>query len=278
MRKFLLYISFGILVITTATSCNRELRRIEKSNDVEKKLAFADRMYAKKKYQMAQTLYEELIPVYKGTEKFDSLYYRYAYCSYYLKDYTQAGFHFKNYIDAFPSSPRAVEIDYMQAYCYYKLSPKVSLDQASTSKAIAAMQTFVNNYPQAPKVAEANMVIELCRKKLEKKEFNTAELYYNLGHFKAAGVSFTNLMRNYPDSEISDSYKYMAIKSYYLYAKNSIFEKQRDRFETVLSEYLEFNERYPKSKFHDDAEKFYTLAKNNLKTLENEQIKEKSNQ
>lgn len=278
MRKFLLYISFGALIITLAASCNKELRKIEKSNDVEKKLAYADKMYAKKKFQMAQTLYEELIPVYKGTEKFDSLYYRYAYCSYYLKDYTQAAFHFKNYIDAFPSSPRAVEIDYMQAYCYYKLSPKVPLDQSNTQKAIAAMQTFINNYPQAPKVAEANMVIEMCRKKLEKKDYNAAELYYNLGHYKAAGVTFTNLMRTYPDSELSDSYKFMTIKSYYLYAKNSIWEKQKERYEQVLTEYVEFNERYAKSKYRDDAEKYYTLAKNNLKTLENEQIKAKSHQ
>jgi outer membrane protein assembly factor BamD len=278
MRKFLLFISFGAIIMAAGSSCNRELRRIEKSNDVEKKLAYADKLYGKKRYQLAQTLYEELIPVYKGTEKFDSLYYRYAYCSYYLKDYTQAGFHFKNYIDAFPSSPRAVEVDYMQAYCYYKLSPKVTLDQTNTSKAISAMQTFINNYPQAPKVAEANLVIELCRKKLEKKEYNTAELYYNLGHYKAAGVSFTNLMRNYPDSELSDSYKFMSIKAYYLYAKNSIWEKQKERYETVVTEYLEFNERYATSKLHGDAEKYYTLAKNNLKTLENEQTKEKSNQ
>ncbi|UYQ93482.1 outer membrane protein assembly factor BamD [Chitinophaga horti] len=278
MRKILLYISFGATIMIAGSACNAELRKIEKSNDVEKKLAYADRMYAKKKYQMAQNLYEELIPVYKGTEKFDSLYFRYAYCSYYLKDYTQAAFHFGNYIDAFPSSPRAVEIDYRKAYCYYKLSPKISLDQTNTSKAIAAMQTYINNYPQAEKVAEANMVIELLRKKLEKKEYNTAELYYNLGHYKAAGVSFQNLMRNYPDSEQSDSYKYMAIKAYYLYAKNSIFEKQKERYETVVTEYLEFNERYGASKLHGDAEKYYNLAKNNLKTLENEQTKEKSNQ
>ncbi len=277
MRKFLLYTSVLALIVV-ASSCNNELRRIEKSNNFEKKLAYADKLYQKKKYNTAQTLYQDLLQVYKGTEKFEGLYYNYAYCSYYVKDYVQAAFHFKNYLDVFPNSPRAVEIDYMQAYCYYKQSPKVSLDQTNTMKAIAQMQTFINNYPQAEKVPEANLVIELCRRKLELKEFNSAELYYNLGFYKAAGIAFKNLMRNYPDSDKSDSYKIMAIRAYYNYAKNSIEEKQKERYETVVSEYMDFADHYPNSKLKADAEKFYTLAQNNIKSLENEQNKEKSNQ
>ncbi|MBO9730486.1 MAG: outer membrane protein assembly factor BamD [Chitinophaga sp.] len=276
MRKFLLYIT--VLAAIIATSCNNQLRRIEKSNNFEKKLDYANQLFKKKKYNTAITLYTDLVQVYKGTDKFEPMYYNFAYCSYYVKDYVQAAFQFKNYLDLFPNSPRAVEIDYMQAYCYYKQSPKVSLDQSNTMKAIAAMQTFINNYPTAEKVSEANLVIELCRRKLEKKEFNSAELYYNLGFFKAAGIAFKNLMRNYPDSDKSDGYKVMAIRSYYNYAKNSIPEKQKERYATVLDEYLDFADHYPNSKLKVDAEKFYTLAQNNIKTLDNEQIKAKSNQ
>lgn len=276
MRKFLVYLT--LLTLVVATACNTELRRIEKSNNFEKKLAYADKLYQKKKWQQAQTLYQDLLQVYKGTEKFEGLYYNYAYCSYNLKDYVQAAFHFKNYLDIFPNSPRAVEIDYMQAYCYYKQSPKVSLDQTPTMKAIASMQTFINNYPTSDKVAEANLVIELCRRKLEKKEFNGAELYYNLGYYKAAGIAFKNLMRNYPDSDKSDNYKFMAIRAYYNYARNSIMERQKERYEQVLTEYMDFADHYPSSKLKADAEKYYTLAQNNIKTLDNEQNKEKSNQ
>jgi outer membrane protein assembly factor BamD len=276
MRKFLLYIS--VLAVIVSTSCNNQLRRIEKSNNFEKKLDYANQLFQKKKYNTAMTLYTDLVQVYKGTDKFEPMYYNFAYCSYYVKDYVQAAFQFKNYLDLFPNSPRAVEIDYMQAYCYYKQSPKVSLDQTNTMKAIAAMQTFINNYPNADKKAEANLVIELCRRKLEQKEFSSAELYYNLGFFKAAGIAFKNLMRNYPDSDKSDGYKVMAIRSYYNYAKNSIPEKQKERYATVLDEYLDFADHYPQSKLKGDAEKFYTLAQNNIKTLDNEQIKAKSNQ
>ncbi len=47
MRKILLYTGLLALIIGSV-SCNRELRRIEKSNDLEKKLAYADKMYEKK--------------------------------------------------------------------------------------------------------------------------------------------------------------------------------------------------------------------------------------
>src|ERR1044072_8456760 len=268
MRKIFIYISLFVLV--TAAACNSELRRIEKSKDFTKKLAYADKLYTKKKYTQAQLLYEELFPVYKGTDKFEPIYYKYAYCSYYVKDYVQAGFHFTNYLDAFPNSPHALEVDYMQAYCYYKQSPKVMLDQTNTVKAIAAMQTFINNYPTSDKLSEANLVKDLCRRKLEKKEYNAAELYYNLGYYKSAAISFKNLMRNYPDSDKSDAYKYMAIKAYFQYARNSILEKQKERYEDVVTEYMDFADHYPSSKIKPDAEKYYAMAQDNIKTLDSE--------
>jgi outer membrane protein assembly factor BamD len=267
MQKFSLFISLLVLVI--ATSCNTELRKIEKSKDYEAKLAYANKMYEKHKYMTAQSLYESLFQVYKGTEKYEPIYYNYCYCSYKLKDYVQAGFYFKNYLDNFPNSPRAVEMDYMQAYCYYKQSPKIPLDQANTIKAISAMQTFINNYPTSDKVAEGNLVIEMCRQKLEKKEYNNAELYYNLGYYKAAAISFKSLMRNYPDSDRSDGYKYMAIKAYYKYAEHSIWDKQKERYESVLSEYMDFADHYAGSKLKTDAEKYYTLAQTNIKQIDN---------
>jgi outer membrane protein assembly factor BamD len=271
MRKIFLYITLFAMV--AASACNMELRRIEKSKDFAKKLTYADKLYKKKKYTQAQMLYEELFPVYKGTDKFEPIYYKYAYCSYYVKDYVQAAFHFKNYLYAFPNSPHATEVDYMQAYCYYKQSPKVSLDQTNTVKAISAMQTYINNYPTSDKVAEANLVIELCRRKLEQKEYNSAELYFNLGYYKSAAIAFKNLMRNYPDSDKSDGYKYMAIKAYYQYAKNSILEKQKERYEDVVTEYMDFADHYPSSKMKTDAERYYAMAKDNIKTLDSQTAK-----
>lgn len=50
-----------------------------------------------KKYKQAEQLYIELFPVFKGTEKFEDLYYKYAYCSYFQKNYEDAENLFKGF-------------------------------------------------------------------------------------------------------------------------------------------------------------------------------------
>lgn len=277
MGKRIWYICFGLAISLALNSCG-DYAKIQKSTDFNKKLAYANQMFAEKKYSRAQTLYDQIKDVFKGTKDYESLFYKYAYTYYYLKDYESAAFYFKNYADIFPNSPHAIDMQFMQAYSYYKLSPRVELDQTYTEKAISAMQTFINTYPNSDKVNEANQIIDSCRAKLELKDYDAAKLYYNLGFYKAAGISFTNLLRDYPDSRDGDEYKYMAIKSYYNYANNSIPEKQNKRFGDVVTEYQEFVDHYPQSKYLKSAERYYTLSQNSIKELQHEQNKKEPRQ
>ena len=128
-------------------------------------------------------------------------YYKYAYCAYYQKNYTDAENLFKGFLGVFPNSSRAEEIAYMHALTYYKQSPNVQLDQTNTNKAIGMMQGFINTYPNSPRVADANKIIEKCRAKLEEKDYLAAKLYYNLQMYQAAGIAFTNLLNSYPESQ-----------------------------------------------------------------------------
>ncbi|HEX5555211.1 MAG TPA: outer membrane protein assembly factor BamD [Chitinophagaceae bacterium] len=265
----------GLLALTLA-SCS-EYSKIEKSTDIQKKLAYANGLYDKGKYNKAQVLYGEIKDAFRGSKQAEDLLYHYAYTYYKMGDFETAAFYFKNYVATFPSSPKATEMDYMQAYCFFKLSPRVELDQSNTTKAISAMQTFINMHPNSEKVAEATKIIDQCRQKLEDKEYDAAQLYYDLSLYKAAGITFSNLLLDYPDSDFGDKYKFLTIKSYYEYAANSIIDKQKDRYENVVTEYLNFTDLYPNSKYKPQAEKYYTLSKKSLKTFQNEQD-EKSTQ
>jgi outer membrane protein assembly factor BamD len=219
----------------------------------------------------AQQLYEELFPVFKGTDKFEDLYYKYAYCFYNEGMYRDAEGLFKGYLEVFPNSDKAEEIDYMRAYCYYKESPKLELEQVNTNKAMSMMQTFINTHPGSPRIKEATEIIDKSRAKLELKEYRSAQLYYNLGEFKAAAISFSDLLNNYPESVLGDTYKLMVLKSYYKFAKLSVASKQEERFEKVISEYQDFLDRYPESKLLKEAESLNILSQNQLKAIKNEQ-------
>lgn len=269
MRKYFYSLVF-LLCSTFLLSCNK-FSKIQKSTDYEYKLQKADQYYAKKKYRLAQQLYEELFPVFKGTQKFEDLYYKYAYCFYNDGLYRDAENLFKGYLEVFPNSNHAEEIDYMHAYCYYKLSPKLELEQVNTVKAMGMMQTFINTHPNSNRVAEATEIIEKSRLKLEMKEFRGAQLYYDLGEFRSAAITFSTLLNNYPESASGDYYKMMVVKSWYRYAKMSIAEKQEERFEKVVNEYQDFLDRYPESKYIKEVESYYTLSQNQLKVIKNEQ-------
>jgi outer membrane protein assembly factor BamD len=261
-----------IIIGLVFTSCSN-FSKVQKSKDYEYKLKMADEYYEKKKYNFSQQLYEELFPIFKGTDRFEDIYYKYAFSTYYLKDYLSAENLFKSFVEVFPNSKRSEEMDYMRAYTYYKQSPKVELDQTNTTKTMGFMQTFINTHPGSAKIKEATEIIDKCRTKLELKEFKSAELYFNLGQFKASAIAYNNLMINFPDSDKSDQYKLEVIKSYFQYATMSIEEKKEERFEQVVTEYHDFIDRFPESKLIKEAEKYSILSQTNIKNLKNEQTK-----
>lgn len=264
--------NFLIILVSAAllTACNG-YERVLKSNDVNYKLERANKYYEQKKYPQANAIYESLISVMKNTKNYEPLYYRYTYTFFYMKDYLSASYHFKNFSEFFPTSKDAPECEFMHAFCLYKESPKPSLDQVYTTKTIGALQTYLNAYPQSTRAAEANRIIDECRKKLEVKAANSAKLYFNIGHYKAASVAFQEVLLEYPESPKSDMYKYMIVKSWYEYAKQSIKSKQEERYANALNAYRELKDEYPQSKYMSDAEKYYSMADNNIKKLRNEQ-------
>ena len=258
------------VLILSLGACSK-FGKVLKSKDFEYKLKMANTYFEKKEFRQAQVLYEELFPVFKGTPQFDDLYYNYAFSHYNMRDYETAENLFKGYLEVFANSKRAEEVEYMQANCYFKQSPKPELEQSNTIKSIGMFQVFINTHPESPKSKEAEAIIAKCQTKLETKEFLSAQLYFNVGQFKAAALAYTTLINNYPDSPKGDEYKLMSIKSYFKYASMSVDEKKGERYAKVILEVEDFQDRFPESKLTKEAERYLTLTKNNLKILNNEQ-------
>src|SRR5690606_30648339 len=115
------------LIITLLSACSG-YERVKKSNDVNYKLTKANEYYDKKKYQQANQLYYDLIPIMKNTKNYEDIYWRYAYSFWYMGDYTSASYHFRNFVDFFPTSKNVEEAEYQSAMALYRMSPKPSLD------------------------------------------------------------------------------------------------------------------------------------------------------
>jgi outer membrane protein assembly factor BamD len=275
MRRPLGFLVGLFLIVLFVSACN-SFAKVQKSKDYEYKLTKAEEYFEKKKYRFAQVLYEELFPVFKGTAKFEALYYKYAYCFYNQGFYREAESLFKGYLEVFPNSERAEEVDFQRAYCYYKMSPKLELEQVNTLKAMSMMQSFISTHPESERVKEATEIIDKSRQKLEMKEYRGAQLFYNIGEYRASALSFSRLLDHYPESSLGDEYKLMVIKSFFRFAKLSVLEKQEERFEKVVAEYQDFMDRYPESPLGKEAASYHEQSINQLKAIRNEQTSSSS--
>jgi outer membrane protein assembly factor BamD len=263
---------FFLTILFSFGSCASKLTKVMKSTDPDYKLKMGEQYFAEKKYGNAQIVFEDLFPILKGTAKFEDLYYKYAYTAYHLKDYVNAENLFKTFVETFPTSPKAEDADFMRAYSFYKQSPKPELDQTNTLKAMGQMQVFINTHPTSPRIQEATSIIDESRQKLEIKDSKNAQLYYNMGYFKAAAIAYNSLIEGFPDSEKSDEYKLMVIKSYFLYAGNSVEEKQAERYDKVVAECIDFMDRFPESKLASTVEDYRLQSLNKINN-KNEQAK-----
>ena len=148
----LLYLLVGVLAFS---SCG-DFEKVRKSSDVNYKLTKANEYFDKKDYAHASELYKELMPIMKSTRNFEALFYKYSYTFYYMKDYVEASYYFKNFTEYFPASKDAEECEFMSAVSLYKYAPKYSLDQTNSIKALEALQSYANRYPKSKSLADAN--------------------------------------------------------------------------------------------------------------------------
>ena len=255
--KQLLILSFTIILLGTA-GCKSKFEKLRLSNDVLKKYQEGIRLYNKKDYSKALILFEGLAQKYRGTAEAEELSYYYAFTLYRLKDYTTARYKFKEFADTYPASKNAEECRYMGAYCYYLDSPKSSLDQDNTYKAIDALQLFINLYPKSDRATQAAQYIANLRGKLETKAFDNAKLYYDLGgysidNYKSAVVALKNAQIEFPDIKYAEEMNLLIVKSQFMYAKNSYPIRQEERFKEAITYYNEFVEAYPSSKYAKEA-------------------------
>lgn len=261
MKKCLLF----VLISVSLFSCDG-FNKLLKSNDNEKKYTKMKEYYEGKEYIKAMTLIEDLIPIYRGTNKSEDLYYYYAWSHYYEADYFSAAFYFNSFVETFPISKRAEECAFYAALCNFYESPRYSLDQSQTYSAIESFQLYLERYPETTKRDSCNLIITELREKLEVKDYNNAELYYKTQWYKSAVISLNNTVKDYPSSEYEEDMRFKILKASYELAINSVIEKKQERLEATIKAYQNYIDKFADAKRAGQAE---TLYKKTLDLMDN---------
>ncbi len=263
-KKLLIII---IILAVSFVGCNK-YQKVLKKADKETKLATALELYEKADYVTCLQFLDQIIPLYRGTDQSQKLFYMYPNCYYKNGDYIMAAYHFKNFIKLYPNSPQAEEATFLAAYCAYLDSPESSLEQTSSSIAIEELQTFVNKYPQSEKVEQCNLLMDELRQKLAKKEYDIALTYFYIESYQAAHISFTNMLKEYPDSRYRESAMSFMVKNMYLYAHNSVDAKKEERYRLCADLANQYVASFPKASNLKEIENYIKLSNNKLLTYQ----------
>lgn len=262
-----------ILVLFVVASCSG-YEKLLKSNDYKLKYKKAFEYYNDEDFVKAQTLFEQLIPVYGGTKQADSVNFYHAMSYYNTQDYLLAGHYFKTFASTFGNSEFAEEAEFLSAYCLFNNSPRPSLDQTSTYEAIQAFQLFLINFPNTDKKELCLKYMTELRDKLVEKSYISAKLYFDLGNYKASIIALNNSLNDYPDTKFREEIMFLILKSRFLLAEGSIESKKMERFQATLDEYYSFVGEFPDSEYNREVEKIFSQTSNILK-IDNNELTEK---
>lgn len=263
MRSGIVYFSIVVLIFVSV-SCGK-FRKIEKSSDWRVKYEAALNYYNKQDYYRASVLFEQVLPIVRGLPEGEKVQFYLAYCQYYDKLYLLASEQFRTFYETYGRSSLAEEARFMYAYSKFAGAPRSSLDQTNSIEAMAAMQEFLNRYPNSKFRDQAVDVIFTTQAKLEEKGFANAYQYYKMRQYTAAIVALNNFVDNFPDSRFVEEARFLVVDAEFRLAEESIRSKQIERYRTVVEHYKEFVDRYPESKFLRDAEKLYAQSLEKLR-------------
>lgn len=270
MRRHKLYLLITLVFICLLSSCS-EYTKVLKSKDINYRFEYAKRAFEKKKYSQAYTILTDLITPLRGKPQGEEALYLLARSYYESKDYLNSGLYFKTYYQRYPKGKYAEDSRFYSGYGYYLDSPDPQLDQSITIKGIEELQSFLEYFPRSEHTSTAQNAIFELQDKLTLKDLQNAQLYYNLGNFlgnnyRSAIIVAQNALKSYPYSKYKEDFELLILKAKFQEAKQSIAERQADRYREVIDEYYSFINNFPDTPNRKEADAIFKIASKHADT------------
>lgn len=262
LKTGILLLLIGLVGITCA---RKDL--IKPGDSLPQAFGKAKNLYNNGEYSDAVNAFETVIRIGRGTEYAPDA--QYFLAESYFEDgrYLLAASEYERFQTLYPNSPRREEVDYKNALCYYKLSPRYKLSQKHTRTAIEKFRLFNSRYPNSERVEEAAEYISEMRSKLARKLYNAADLYMRTDQYEAAIIYYDLTIDRYPETEWAARALVNEINAYVIYADNSVSSKQRERYTKAVESYEKFIQLFPENDLRSKAEDYVDDARTALAEL-----------
>ncbi|HET8735371.1 MAG TPA: outer membrane protein assembly factor BamD [Pricia sp.] len=243
-----------LLVLAGMLQSCSEYQKVLKNEDVKAKYDLAQKFYDEGDMKRANRLFEQIAPQYVGKPQGERVMFFFANSYFQLGDYNMAGYQFERFVKSYPKSEKVVEASFLVAKSYYELSPRYSLDQTDTDKALAKLQIFINAYPDSEYFDEANAMAKQLTTKKERKAYEIAKQYNKLGEFdftflNPAVTAFDNFISDYPGSIYREDAMYYRFESATQYALNSFDRLKSERLQEAQSDYNVLMKQFPETEY-----------------------------
>jgi outer membrane protein assembly factor BamD len=270
MRKIkILTLLFAAIILMN--SCGEYQRAIGKGT-MEERYKLAVKKYEAKEFGKALRLFEIITPHYRGKPQMERIQFMVAQSNFNEGNYTLSGYYFDRFTKNYPKSSKKEEAAFLSAYSYKLASPRFSLDQTDTNKALLAFQLFINDYPNSSRLEEANQHYKDLRYKLEKKQFEIGKTYYRTAvtdyrNYKAAIVTFDNLISDYLGTPLKEDALYYRYRAYHDLVLVSTPRKKEERILEAIAAYDKLLRNFPKTKYLEEANEMLEEIKEEQKNL-----------
>jgi len=237
---FRIFLLFSSLVLLSACASTE----VSDTPTAEERFAMGMQEFEDENWLEAINEFEIIRLQYPGSAVSDSARYFTGLSRFNREEYLLASYEFNRLVTGGRSRDLADDAYYMYAQCYYRMSPKAELDQTATERAIDALQSFVEAYPNHPKATEVEkQVLELVNK-LAEKEYETGILYEKMENRSAALIYFSTVVDRYYNTYVVDDAHAGKIRML-------VELKRWDEAESSIAEFLE---KYPDSPNRDEVQ------------------------
>jgi outer membrane protein assembly factor BamD len=108
--------------------------------------------------------------------------------------------------------------------------------------------------------------MEELRRKLYTKSYENARLYYTIRQYKAAVRALNNAIDEFPASPYREELMYLATRSAYLFARNSVESQMTDRYMSMMDNYYNLISEFPETRHLREVEQMRDEARKHIGT------------
>lgn len=119
-----------------------------------------------------------------------------AYANYQSRDYDDAVEDAQRFISLHPGNESAPYAYYLVAICHFERILDVGRDQATTERALAALNDVVRRYPESTYARDARLKLDMVYDQLAGKEMEIGRFYLTRDQHLAAINRFRNVVEN----------------------------------------------------------------------------------